>query len=667
MLQNKDKKQNVWFISIMVGAGISFTSFLFIFQYLPIALLFLVTLLVISAIIFSWFVSRVLGKYFYPTWLRISSAMRIFIVLTSIIFGFFTAYRSPLQPPPVHLFDNNGIQVFINSPIFFCLGLISLSVFFGFILFSIFLFLVKKDANNTKRSIFVILFLLIYLLVGLLVFDDYGVSVDEPTERYTGLVNLKFIAEKIYPDYAEYHFKDIDELQTINDKYYGIAFQLPIVVLEELNMIEGQTIWLFRHFGTFLFFFLGVVAFYNLAEIMVRDWKIALIGTVFFVLTPRLFADSFYNIKDAVFLSAFTISMFFGMCFLKKTNNKNAILFGLVSAFAANVRIISGYLVFLICGAILLEYLRRKEIRNLFSPFILFGFTFFIALFLFWPASWEKPFVFLWEALTHFANYQLWNDQVMYMGSYIWGQDPPWHYLPVWMIITIPASYLVLFLMGSIETSYGFIKKRKGFSGEERNDRLLLIFLFLFPILTAVLLKSTVYNGWRHFYFTYTPLMLVATTSLKTLVQWLHKTGFKRVLGLSIVGLIGLYQINLLGWSIKNHPYENVYFNNTMVSLFGGRASFERDYWRLSAKQGWEYILSTDDSEHIEYLYEDGAWANTLILPDADQKRLQYSLEITDNTDYYIYSYRRPAELKGKEVYSITVDGLKILSVYKLK
>jgi len=652
--------------SALLGISISYTCFLFLFQYFPLSPKIIIAFQFAFAVFIAFLISSILQKYIYPLWQKIITAVKAVTLIVSIGLGFLITYHNPLQIPTIPIL-NTSVPASSSSSILFYAGFLSVSIFAGFFFFLVFSFLINQDPKNTKRSILIILFLGVYIFIGTQVFSDYGVSVDEPAQRETSLVNLKYILEKFYPSYAEYHFKDVKELQGFYNQYYGIAFQLPLVTLEVLNSVTGQTIWLFRHFATFLFFSMSVVAFQQLVEIITADWKISLLGTFLFILAPRIFADSFYNIKDAVFLSAFTIAFFFGMRFLKNVNFKNAFLFGLASAFASNVRIITGYLLLFICIAILLEQINRKNFKNIIAPFILLILTFFAFLFLFWPGSWENPFQYLFESISQSLNYQTWNDKIMYMGSYIWGQDPPWHYLPVWMLITIPESYLLLFMIGIIETNYSILKKNSYISSIERNDRILIISIFLFPILTAIIFKSTAYNGWRHFYFTYTPFLLIAVLCLKSIFRWLHDGGFKRICSIGLIGFVLFYQIYLLGWTIKNHPYENVYFNNTMVSLFGGRENFERDYWRLSAKQGWKYILSTDDSEHIEYLYEDGAWANTLILPDADQKRLQYSLEITDNTDYYIYSYRRPAELKGKEVYSITVDGLKILSVYKLK
>ncbi len=646
--------------STLIGICLSYICFLYLFQYFPLSIKTIISLQLALAILSAFLISLFLRKYIAPLWQKSAASVKAITLTLSIGIGFLTTYQDPLQIPAVQI-SNTSSSSFSSY-----IGFIAVIIFTGFIFFSIFSVLINQDSKNTKRSIFLILFLCVYFFIGMQVFSDFGVSVDEPTERETGLVNLKFILERTYPAYADYHFKNITDLLNYHDKYYGAVVQLPLTALETLNSIEGQTIWLFRHFATFLFFSLGVVAFQQLVEIITADWKISLLGTFFFILTPRIFADSFYNIKDAIFLSVFTITFFFGMRFLKNVNFKNAFLFGLAGAFASNVRIITGYLLLFICIAVFCEQLQRKNFKKIIAPFILLIITFFASLFLFWPGSWENPFKYLFESISQFLNYQTWNDKVMYMGSYIWGQDPPWHYLPVWMLITIPESYLLLFLIGIIETFYSIYKKNSGISPNERNDRLLIISILIFPILTAIIFKSTLYNGWRHFYFTYTPFLLIAVLGLKNIFYWLHDGKLKRIYSIGLIGFVLFYQIYLMGWTIKNHPFENVYFNNIMVSLFGGREEFERDYWRLSAKEGWEYILSTDNSEQIEYLYEDGAWANTLILTDADQKRLHYSLEGTNSTDYYIYSYRRPTELKGKEVYSITVDGLKILSVYKL-
>ena len=48
---------------------------------------------------------------------------------------------------------------------------------------------------------------------------------------------------------------------------------------------------------------------------------------------------------------------------------------------------------------------------------------------------------------------------------------------------------------------------------------------------------------------------------------------------------------------IKNHPHQNVYFN--FLAGKNIEKKFELDYWGLSNKQAYEYILKNDSDDKI--------------------------------------------------------------------
>ena len=53
------------------------------------------------------------------------------------------------------------------------------------------------DSKNDlyAKNICLTLFFLSLLMIGIYIYQDYGLSWDEPTERLTGLVNLNYIEE----------------------------------------------------------------------------------------------------------------------------------------------------------------------------------------------------------------------------------------------------------------------------------------------------------------------------------------------------------------------------------------------------------------------------------------------------------------------------------------
>ncbi|OEZ33103.1 hypothetical protein AS144_06065 [Francisella endosymbiont of Amblyomma maculatum] len=77
-----------------------------------------------------------------------------------------------------------------------------------------------------KERIVVFLF-----LCNLFIIDkDYGISLDEPTQRWIGVVNVQYIKEKLF---SAQHNNEITKLDSLNDKDYGSAFEIHLVIAEQ--------------------------------------------------------------------------------------------------------------------------------------------------------------------------------------------------------------------------------------------------------------------------------------------------------------------------------------------------------------------------------------------------------------------------------------------------
>ena len=112
------------------------------------------------------------------------------------------------------------------------------------------------------------------------------------------------------------------------------------MVKDKLFLInDSRNYFLMRHLINFLIFFISCICFYLLLSRRFT-FKFAILGLIFFILSPRIFADSFYNMKDIIFLSFFTISIFFAIKFLNYPSYKYAFLSSLTCALAIDVRIV---------------------------------------------------------------------------------------------------------------------------------------------------------------------------------------------------------------------------------------------------------------------------------------------------------------------------------------
>jgi 4-amino-4-deoxy-L-arabinose transferase-like glycosyltransferase len=85
----------------------------------------------------------------------------------------------------------------------------------------------------------------------------------------------------------------------------------------------------------------GLFAVYRLATRRFEDWRVGLLAAAFLVLTPRMFAESFYNSKDLVFMALFAIATNTMIGFVTKPRVQTALVHALATAVAIDVRIMA--------------------------------------------------------------------------------------------------------------------------------------------------------------------------------------------------------------------------------------------------------------------------------------------------------------------------------------
>lgn len=524
-----------------------------------------------------------------------------------------------------------------------------------------------------------VLFFGIYLAVGLMAFDDYNLSIDENPQRNHGQVMLKHVLSLVTPSASDPRLRELPAVEDYEYSHYGTVLQMPLVAQDLLKYQDafGPRAWLFRHYVTFAVFFAGVLAFYRLVlEKFERPW-LAVAACVLLVLTPRIFAHSFYNIKDAVFLAAFIFAMYGAFRFWRMPNAVNAFFFGVVLGVAINLRFVAiGLLplpfIFLGIDAIA-EKWEKSRVRTVFWRGVLVSLATAMTYLICTPASWSNPVYYFLKTVQRFSDFDEWPGTVLYRGEFFYGRDLPWHYLPTWMLITIPLSVLALFLLGLCSIVARVIKQRRGFPRDPMREDLGFLGVLVLPCLAAIVMGSTLYDSWRHFFFIYAPLLLVAARGLVFGIDKLREPGgmsqHMRWTGLALGLLLVGYQMHLAWWMTKNHPYQMVYYN-AALSLVGEREDFDGDYWQLAGLEGLNYILDTDSRETITITGNINFFIPSLLmLPDAERQRLRLE-NPSMPFDYFIRIYRRDPVPHYKEMvlyHEISVDGMPILTIYKAK
>lgn len=507
-----------------------------------------------------------------------------------------------------------------------------------------------KLSMLTKRSLALRVWILIissFILVGigLATYKDYGISWDERVERLDGAVALRFIEQKtghqiqgLHPMLEKQQYPDSLELSSYKDRYYPVGFNLPVEgLIRLLDINSEQSAYYFRHLMTLGICLLGVLAIYRLAQRRFSNWKMGFLAATMYVLSPRLYGEWFYNSKDMVLLSLFAIAMYFAISYLQKPNYRNAILFGITTAFALNIRLMAIILPMLVGGMLIVEIIRHQvTILRAILTFMSSGLVMAAIVIAAWPLLWESPIAQLLDALSFMAKYRF-NQDILYFGQIISSLKLPWHYLPVWIGITTPILYLVLWIIGLAVIIKTALKLGWQFwENSEQMQDVFFLTLFLAPVLGFIVLRPVIYDGWRHFYFIYPAFLMVALRGFSATNSLLenHKTA-KRL-------LTTFFALSLMGsgtWMIWAHPLQNVYFNLLIGSNW--RSKFDVDYWGLSNRQALEYIALNDKREKI-YI-QDGAYnflpLTLSIIDKSDAERIVFT-ENSDRADYLVTNYR---------------------------
>ncbi|MGY2133673.1 glycosyltransferase family 39 protein [Hymenobacter sp. HD11105] len=544
--------------------------------------------------------------------------------------------------------------------------------------------LIDKLLPTRHQRLITGLFFGLLLLIGLLLHRDYGVSADERVDRLNGMVNVKYIAELVAPsivqNQADGHL--IPPLKNYIENDHGVAFEIPMALISFVfTRGDSQSAYFLRHLCIFLIFVAGTYALFRLSSFSLRSWRWGLLTALLLVLSPRLFADGFYNAKDIVFMALFTAGIYTLLRFLQRPSYRWALLHALVTALAVDIRILGMLLAAFTVGMVGLELLlptqKRTTNRPLLLGTLLYAVITPVLVLVGWPALWEAPIDNLLYSFRSLSKYPF-RGSLLYWGNIIQvPADPlPWHYIPGWILVTTPLTYTLAALGGFLLTFRPLLQPwRTYLRAPEHRQNLLLLLWLLVPPLLVIGLNSILYNAWRHLFFIYPALLIMAARGLQYLYRLTRRATPARTwvaaLLLATVGLEGAYTVVRM---VKLHPHQYVYFS--ILPPNSAERLFELDYWGLSYREGLEWVLAHDPSAEITISgnpsYLDN---NMLILPPSQRARLRYipsRAETPTEARYFLTAYHyyggRPKtypDSLGREVHTIRADGLRIFSVFK--
>ena len=484
----------------------------------------------------------------------------------------------------------------------------------------------------------------LFAIVGVAILDDYGLSFDSIHHRQTTAANANY-AMGVSEDPPGSH---------INDRYYGMAFQIPLLLAERaLGLQDSRHIYLTRHLLTHLFFIAGGFACGMLAYRMIGNRWIALLAMLLFLLHPRLYAHSFFNSMDIPFAAMLLIALYLAHRGFRKDAIGAFLLCGVGVGIAINLRPFALMLLPLILAMRAPDLWRasgekRKRILMTSAAFLAAALA---TLYIIHPYYWENPLRFI-EGFRVLSQHPT-IVKNLFMGEIYLSNAVHWNYIPVWFAITAPPVALALGALGAAAVCWqGISRPIAALRDRETRFRILLIGCVALPVIAAIILQSTIYNDWRHMYFLWAPFCLLAAVGLHHITNicmggGIWKVGARlpgRVRGggrlhmarrALAYGVAGAGLITTLTAMAALHPNQHVYFNALTDTKTPGALAkrYDMDYWSLAYLQSLEYLLARHPDDTLRV----GPGRKSLrILPKNDRERILISGRLY-SVDYFIY------------------------------
>ncbi len=484
----------------------------------------------------------------------------------------------------------------------------------------------------------------ILILVGISQFRSFGISYDEPAMRMHGIANAKYVSRVFLPSLSDKLnqneiYRSVPEIEGEDElsRTHPAMFELLLVGIEfGFGLTDDKkALWEYRHLATFLFNSTGLIVFFLMLLWRFKRYWLAYLGVTLVIVSPRITADLFYNNKDAVFMTTNIFATFSSICYLLRPSKITFLVSGLAIGFSASIRQVGLIPALLIYFMVLVANLKFSLIQKLKIIAAHFLFTLF-TLIMFQPYYWEETVPRVLKSFNRANNFSH-PGVTLTNGELLQNASLPWNYLLLWIMVTVPVGYLVLFLVGSLSSSWMLMDRRLRLRERYSHDSLIDLFIILsllFPISIVFISDTNLYNGWRHFYFIYPLLVYFMVWNFSK--SFVLNGRIPRIF-LCITLIISL--IATTTWMVSNKPFYNLYFNDFAGSEIEKR--WEVDYWSLSGREIVLWIAKNDlrDSIFIQTSDNSPLYDSAVFLEKRDKERMNFLWfsEGISNADYVVF------------------------------
>ena len=535
------------------------------------------------------------------------------------------------------------------------------------------------NSQLIKEKYYLILFI-IFIFVGINIYKDFGLSIDDEYYRINGVFYKDFIIKYVNL-LLNLNFSELELLKNEIDgsslRNHPALFETLIAFTSDLFQInEIEKIYELSHLVNYIIYLLSLIFIFKLLNTRYNSKTISIVAVILIFLTPRFFAESFYNSRDIFFFSLFVFNIYAIQNVISNNRTRNIIIYSFTAALLINAKILGivPFLIFMIMYIINL-FEKNKNISTNIKKIAIILVSTFVFIVILWPYLWFDPIDnFIKAYLDIIDNHNRLSVITFFNGEYLSSISTPWYYRIIWFYITTPIIVCILFTIGLSYVIKNFVKNivnleekktRIWTNNSEFYDFYLLLVLICICFL-VIKFNISQFNGWRHLYFLYCAVIYFSVYGYNTIIK--NKKNYFKYFINFIIFLNISYNLT---WIYKNHPYQNNYFN--LVSFKYATSKFDLDYWGLSNYQSLKFILNNDNRSNINVstISFSDLKVSVLKLNSSERKRINIVYDPKES-DYLINSYM--PKLKKNFIISsdtftrlhdIKVNNTSINTIYK--
>jgi hypothetical protein len=360
-------------------------------------------------------------------------------------------------------------------------------------------------------------FFLFYAVWGFFTLDDFGVHLDEMTQRTIGMENNRFLSGRVGFDKVEQHKFFGPIWESVSYLAEQVVFTEP---LRTKLLLRRALLWGFFVFGLWRLYLMGlrnngwgmigwgmVEKEGGMGSLSRLRWA-AMLPVLMVALWPRMFAEAHYNTKDALFF-VLVLLVVDGLdrVWSREMKRWDWGWFGVMGLLGVATTIRMGG-VFVLGLAMVwpLAKALRYSSENIYDVvrWLIWGaMAFAVGYIGSYPYLWFTGFDGLKQVLG-FVFENPWPHGALFFGSM---EASRW-YLLGWMITTLSGLILVPLLFGGSLLFIESLRGKRSFSFNTVNFLLSLLLLYLGFVMVK---KPVMYDAWRHSLFLLLPVVVLAT------------------------------------------------------------------------------------------------------------------------------------------------------------